>query len=39
MHPEIAEKLAALFNLKNPDERQIRQNHYRKDSGLKVIFE
>lgn len=38
MHPDIAEKLASLFDLQNPTEQQIRQMHYRKGGGLKVIF-
>lgn len=39
MHPEIAEKLAILFDLENPTEGQIRQLHYRKGAGLRVIFQ
>ncbi|MBI2100821.1 MAG: hypothetical protein HYT47_02275 [Candidatus Vogelbacteria bacterium] len=39
MHPDIAKKLGSLFDLLNPTERQIRQIHYRKGSGLKVIFQ
>mgnify|MGYP001619005938 FL=1 len=39
MHPDIAKKLAALFDLKNPTEEQIRQHHYGKGGRLKVIFQ
>lgn len=39
LHPDIAKKLAELFNLENPTEEQIRNLHYRKGDGLEVIFQ
>ena len=38
MHPDIATKMTALFDLQNPTEAQIRKIHYRKKNELKVIF-
>ena len=39
LHPDVAKKLAELFDLENPTEKQIRQRHYRKGSGLKIVFQ
>jgi len=38
LHTTVATKLAALFDLENPTEQQIRDLHYRKNDGLVVKF-